>query len=188
MVRSQSFRLLGILMLLLISSLGFLVLNAQDTALDEEVTEFTLTMTEYQFAVEGQELGEPIQLEAGKPYILHFINAGTHEHEVLLGQSAIEIAENAHLDFEESLLTDSEVKIFGVMNDAPFVIGTTGLVEFELNPGQELSIEFTLPEEKVGEWEIGCFVFIEETASEENPGPTHYDAAMRVMVSVVPAA
>jgi uncharacterized cupredoxin-like copper-binding protein len=168
-------------------ALGLLNIFAQDDV-PEEATEFTITMSEHQFAVEGQELGEAIQLEVGKPYTLHFVHAGELEHEVLIGQEAIVIGEGMHHDFTSALLDDVETAIAGLMNDDDFVIEVAGLAEIEMNPGQELSISFTLPEEKIGEWEIGCFVFLDEEATKENPGPSHYDAGMHLSINVVPAA
>jgi hypothetical protein len=175
----------------LVSGLSFLALAAQEaTAESEEETrhvEYTLTMTEYQFALNDTDVGTPLELEVGTPYTLHFVHAGTVEHEVLIGKNAIEIGENMHLDFETNLLDDVEVEIAGMMNNEPFVIGAAGMIEFELNPGQDLTISFTLPEEKIGDWDIACFVYLLDTATDENPSPTHYDVNMRIPVHIVAA-
>jgi len=165
--------------------LGVVDMYTQDDMPEEEVTVFNITMKDYQFVVEGQELNAPIQLEVGKPYTLHFIHEGADEHEVLIGEGAIEVAADIHHDFTTSLLEDVEVSIVGQMNDNDFVIGVPGLNEFEMNPGQELSISFTLPEDKIGDWEMGCFVYLDKEATEENPSPTHYDAGMHLTINVV---
>jgi uncharacterized cupredoxin-like copper-binding protein len=183
MVRRTAF------VLLLVFALGLVSLSPLSANGDEPgepYAVYNITMKEYEFDVEDMEAGAPLEFEAGELYELHFTNAGEVEHEVLIGQNPLvtDAENNFHLDFEANLLDDVEVSIRGEMNDADFVIGVTGLIEFEINPGQELTLSFTLPEEKVGEWQIACFVSVDPDATEEEPGATHFDLGMTLPVVV----
>jgi uncharacterized cupredoxin-like copper-binding protein len=166
-----------------VSSLAF-SLHAQD-ATPEPTPVINVTMNEYKFQIEGQDADTALQLEAGKEYEMHFKNGGTLKHEVLIGSSAIEIKDGFHHDFNNLILSDVEVEISGEMDGKDFAIGVPGLNEFELNPGQELTIHFTLPEDKVGDWEMGCFVSVNPDAPEDDPGAGHYDLGMHISVNVV---
>jgi uncharacterized cupredoxin-like copper-binding protein len=141
-------------------------------------------MTEYQFQVEGQDLGTPLELKTGEAYKLHFTNAGKLPHEVLLGKDPIEVKPRVHLDLEENLLQDVEVTIEGKMNDQDFEIVAPGLIEIQMMPSQELTLVFTLPEEKAGDWLMSCFTFVDPKATDENPGATHHDVGMHLPITV----
>ncbi len=172
---------------LLLLGLGLLV-ALPVAAQDMSTTVINVTLNEYHFIVEGQELDQPLQLESGTEYQIHFTNEGTLTHEVLIGSGPIDIGNEIHHDFEEALLGDVEVSVTGQMNDEEFVIGVAGLNEFELDPGQALDITFTLPDSKIGTWEIGCFVSVNLDAPADNPGVGHYDLGMHLPVEVVAAS
>jgi uncharacterized cupredoxin-like copper-binding protein len=158
--------------------------------MDEEPVVYNISLTEYVIQVEGMEEGQALEFVVGQPYELHFSNDGTLEHEILVGQEALvtDTEMNYHLDFERNLLNDVETFIKGEMNGEDFAIGVSGLIEFEINPGQELTIGFTLPEEKLGEWEFACFVSSSPDATEEEPGLTHFDLGMMLPVMVLAAS
>ncbi len=172
------------LMISIFASTFVFSLHAQE-ATPEPTAPINITMTEYKFSVEGLDEGAPLQFETGKEYTLHFKNAGKLEHEVLIGSDPIVIKEGYHHDFNNLLLSDVETTVSGQMNNDEFVIGTAGLNEFELKVGQEMTIDFTLPDDKVGDWEMGCFVSIDPNATEEDPGAGHYDIGMHIPVKVV---
>lgn len=175
-------------LLLLAAFISGLSVMAQEDEIEPEAIVFDISLIEYQIVINGLQPGDSLELEAGQPYTFNFVNDGTGEHEILFGQNAIELMEGSHLDYEVSLLDDVEVSISGLMGDKNFIIGVTGLIEFEVYPGQELSFTFTLPEDKVGEWEMGCFIFLNADATEENPSPTHFDVAMHRAIHVVSAS
>jgi uncharacterized cupredoxin-like copper-binding protein len=185
MLQRTAFRLFLVAGLCLLS-VGLLTAQEDEAGAEEPFAVYNFSMQEFSFLVEGMEEGAPLQLEAGKLYELHFTNEGALMHELLAGQEALvtDAEHDYHLDFATNLLDDVEVSISGEMNGEPFIIGVAGLVEFELSPGQSLTISFTLPEEKVGEWEIACFSSIDPKATEENPGLTHFDLGMKVPVVV----
>lgn len=154
----------------------------------DEPIKFDISMSEYKYVVDGQKEGEPIKLETGKPYKFVFHNVGSSEHEALIGQDPITITGGFKHDFKNSLLDNVETVITNGQEESGFTIGATGLAEFELLVKQDLAIEFTLPDDKVGDWEMGCFVSLDPNATEENPGSGHYDVGMHLPVVVVKGA
>lgn len=180
---TRSLVLVGVILSIITSSAVFSLLAQDAGAEPEDAINFTLS--EYKIEIEGQGDNSALELETGKEYTLHFTNGGTLTHEVLIGSDPIVIADNYHHDFANLLLADVEVSITGEMNGAEFAIGVAGLNEFEINPGQEMTITFTLPDDKVGEWEMGCFVSLDPNAPEDDPGAGHYDVGMHIPVTVV---
>jgi hypothetical protein len=149
-----------------------------------------ITMTDYNFVVEGLAANQPLELHVGQPYEIHFKNTSATQmpHEVLMGKDAMTLKGGFKHDYSTPMLDDVEVELSGEMNGHEFLVGAAGLNEFELPVGGEITISFTLPDEKVGEWEMGCFEFLSMDNTVDNPGPTHYDAGMHLAISVKPAA
>jgi uncharacterized cupredoxin-like copper-binding protein len=156
----------------LLSSGGLLALAHGEKEEAGEVIEVEILMGEMFFQVEGQAKNAPIVLEAGKTYELVFKNVGTVLHEAKFGKGLKTDDEGAPVGYEENLFEDVEVKIEGDMAGGEFEIEAEGLEEIEISPGDTLKVIVTLPEEKVGEWEIGCFV------------PGHYQAGMKAPLIV----
>ena len=169
---------------MLLAPIAALSLKAQD-ATAEPIPVINITMTEYKFLVEEQTENQPLQLETGSDYQLHFKNTGKLKHEVLIGSDPKIIEGGYKHDFNNLLLSDVETEISNGADESPFVIGVPGLNEFELAPGQELTISFNLPDNKVGTWEMACFTSIDPNAPEDNPGAGHYDIGMHLPVNVV---
>lgn len=181
--RTKFFTLIALLVLII----GAPVF-AQDetTPAPDAAIEFNITMTDYNFVVDGLEANQPLQLEAGQAYRLHVMNNSTTmmAHEVLMGRNANTLEGGFKHDYAEPMLSDVEVVLTSQMDGKDFLIGVAGLNEFELSVGQEMTLEFTLPDDKVGDWEIGCFEFLSMENTEENPGPTHYDVGMHLPIEV----
>jgi hypothetical protein len=165
---------------------------AQDetTPMPDSVIEFNITLSDYNFTVAGQDALQPLQLQAGQTYRLHLTSTSLTKiaHEILFGKNPNVVAGTSHLDFADSMLADVEVLFSGSNNGTDFVFAASGMKELEVAPGQELTLEFTLPNDKVGDWEIGCFEFMSMTSTDENPGPSHYDVGMHLPVIVSAAA
>ena len=117
-----------------------------------EVIELKISVGELFFQVEGQEKNSPLVLETGTEYELVFKNVGMVLHEVILGRQ-MKLEQGMAAGYQELLLEDVEVETL-------------------LEPGVELRVAFTLPDEKAGEWEIGCFI------------PGHYEAGMHAPLSI----
>jgi hypothetical protein len=187
MLFSRKLLKLGIIVgfsLLLLAPIATLFLNAQDTSA-EPLPIVNISLTEYKFSVEGEADDQPLQLETGATYRIHFKNVGLFKHEVLIGSDPKIIQGGFKHDFENLLLSDVEVEISSSEDNPQFVIGVPGLNEFELAPQQELMVSFTLPEDKIGAWEMACFVSIDPNAPEDNPGEGHYDVGMHIPVNVI---
>ncbi|MBA3873855.1 MAG: hypothetical protein H0X30_32385 [Anaerolineae bacterium] len=163
----------------------FVALSAPVKQAATEPVIFNITMSEYKFAVDGQKDGDPIRLETGKPYRFIFHNIGTSQHEALIGQKPKIITGGFKHDFTTNLLEDVETTITNGQETSGFTIGAAGLAEFELLTKQDIAIEFTLPDDKVGDWEMGCFVSLDPNATDDNPGAGHYDVGMHLPVTVV---
>jgi hypothetical protein len=163
----------------------FVALSAPIKQASGEPITFNISMSEYKYVVDGQKEGDPIRLETGKPYRFVFHNIGTSEHEALIGQEPKIITGGFKHDFTNNLLEDVETTITNGQEESGFTIGAAGLAEFELLTKQNLAIEFTLPDDKVGDWEMGCFVSLDPKAPEDNPGAGHYDVGMHLPVTVV---
>lgn len=173
----------------LITSLPALA-RAQSTETASAAVEFNITLTDYSFVIEGLEAEQPLQLQAGQAYLLHFKNtsATLMSHEVLIGKDPLMLPGGFKHDYSEALLGDVEVVLSSQMDGKDFTIGAAGLNEFELAVGQEMTLEFTLPDDKVGDWEMGCFQFLSMDDTEEHPGPSHYDVGMHLPIVVSPAS
>jgi len=161
----------------------FVALSAPVKQAADAPTTFDITMTEYKYVVAGQKEGDPIKLETGKPYRFVFHNVGTSEHEALFGQEP-KILNGFKHDFTNNLLEDVETTITNGQEESGFTIGAAGLAEFELLIKQDIAIEFTLPDDKVGDWELGCFVSLDPKATDDNPGAGHYDVGMHLPITV----
>jgi len=172
---------------------GVFALHAQDAtpqaaAVQSQSTEIDIDLNEHYFQIEGSPTNTPLQLQVGQLYELHFHNKGTISHEVLIGSQPVHITENLLHDFTNNLMADVEVEISGVMSDKEFVIVAPGMNEIELSPGQNINVAFTLGDDKIGQWEMGCFEWLLPTSNDENPGPSHFDAGMHLEVDVVAAS
>lgn len=165
---------------------------AQDetTPAPDSAVEFNITMNDYNFAIAGQDATQPLQLQAGQMYRLHLTNGSTVKtpHEILFGKNPNVVAGTSHLDYADPMLADVEVLFSGTNNGADFTFAANGMKELEMAPGQELTLEFTLPDAKVGDWEMGCFEFLNLASTDENPGPSHYDVGMHLPIVVSAAA
>jgi len=131
-------------------------------AQDAEPTQLRIEMGEFYFQVEGQEQNDAIVLQAGQPYELVFANVGTMEHEVLIGRELL--VEDGVPDGYETNLLDAVVT--DVYED-DWMVRMSGMIEFELEEGESITMLVTVPEDLVGTWEIGCFI------------PGHYQAGMK---------
>lgn len=172
------FRLIGLCVLCVLALPAF--------AQDDEPVSYTILINDYTFNVEGQETGEGLTLQAGQMYRLVFRNDGIVKHEVLFGRDPSQI-DGFFNDYGEHMLASTETAVFGVMMEATFEVEAFGLRELELTHGQELTVEFTLSEDLIGMWEIGCFVPLDAAAPADHPGPSHYDIGMRLPLEVVAA-
>ena len=146
----------------MIAAVAIALAGSLALAQEMEPTQIRIEMAEFYFQVEGQEQNEAIVLQAGQPYELVFANVGTTEHEVLIGREVV--VEDGVPDGYETNLLDAVVMD---VSEDDWMVRMSGLIEFELEEGEALTMLVTVPEDLVGTWEIGCFV------------PGHYQAGMK---------
>jgi len=146
---------------------------------------FNITMSDYSFSVEGQKAGAPLQLQTGQDYQLTFTNASALKmaHEVLFGKDVTKFPGGFSHTFKTPLLADVPVMLVDPA-DKDFMVDMAGLDEFQIGVGRQTTIEFTLPDSKVGSWEMGCFEFVSMDNTDDKPGPTHYDVGMHLPIVV----
>lgn len=108
-----------------------------------------VTMDRYRF------VPDELFLPAETPVTLSFTNVGNNVHTVALGRQVIE--ENGEqFGFREDLVADlsptlvpQRTRLGPIGPDEPF--------RFTVGPGETVRLSVTIPEERVGDWEIGCF-------------------------------
>ena len=104
-------------------------------------------------------------------------------HEILFGRNPTKYPGGYAHTYSEPLLDDVAVMLTNPL-DKDFMVNVPGLDQFQIGVGKQMTIEFTLPDSKVGSWEMGCFEFVSMNNSEANPGPTHYDVGMHLPIVV----
>ncbi len=110
------------------------------------------------------------------------------DHEILFGRNPQILDGTIHLDYTEPLLNDVPVTLTGTFGGHDFLFSANGMNELEIPTGGQLTLDFTLPDAKVGNWEVGCFEFLSMDNTDEHPGPTHYDVGMHLPIVVRPAS
>ena len=108
-----------------------------------------VTMDRYRF--EPDELFLP----AESPVTLSFTNLGNNVHTVALGRQVIEV-DGEQFGFHEDLIAD----LSPTLSPQRTRVGPIGPGEpfrFAVDPGETVQLSVTIPAERVGEWEIGCF-------------------------------
>jgi len=134
-------------------------------------TKVTVTMVDFGFQP------NPIRLKAGVPVEVTLVNKGANEHEVLIGRN-VKKEDGKPAGFEVDLFDHGKIPVEIVSGkdykkpDAKAIQEEGWHVEIE--PGGQVTLRFTIPPEKAGEWEIACFL------------PGHYEAGMHGKVIVVP--
>lgn len=147
-----------------------IVVSQQPT---NEPTELHIHMGEFFFQVEGQAQGAPIEVEAGKTYMLKFHIDGKIQHEAMIGDpTQLHMEDGMAHGYVNNLFDGVTLKLMGTIKDREFRVAVMGLMEIDLKQDQLLAIEFTLPESKKGQWEIGCFIM------------GHYEAGMKIPLIV----
>jgi uncharacterized cupredoxin-like copper-binding protein len=146
------------LMMLLVSILiSMLVAASPLSAQGEEEIKIKIFLDDYFFQLEEEEENAPIILKVGQKVEIEFENIGFDKHEVRFGKRAI-FEEDMPPAYRENLLQGVEVEIRAAMNGKGLKIESLDLIYLELEPEAKLKVEFTVPGDRVGEWELGCFL------------------------------
>lgn len=131
---------------------------------------FDIEMSEYTFTP------ATLDLKVGQEVTLKLVNKGQLQHEILFGRDVVKTNNRP---------SGYQVDMFATGGVEPVVTQTIqpegeemphGNFMVILPVGAEATMTFSVTQEMVGEWEIGCF---------EQDG-VHYDAGMKGTVSVKP--
>ena len=145
--------LTGLLIIILLAT-GSSVYGQSSETID---TRIKILCDEYSFRLEGELKNAPLVLTAGERVEITFENFGFEIHTIHLG-TGILFDGDKPIGYEENFLQDVRIRVKGGPGGKRFDIETTGLVQLRLDPEVEVTLEFTVPGDKLGKWQLGCFV------------------------------
>jgi plastocyanin len=168
-----SYTLLSMLAVLVAACAGS---NPEPVAQLEPVS-YTIEMTEYAFSPER------IEVKVGHEVTLELVNLGQISHELMVGQEVARL-NNRPNGFHKDLFDAAHVEPVitggasagGHASDGHGADHSGSFMVVLPETGDQASMTFTVTEEMVGEWELGCF---------EQDG-VHYDAGMKGTLVVLP--
>ena len=130
-----------------------------------------IDMDDYKF------VPDTVHIPAEEQVVLQFINIGTVDHEFMAGKEVNSDFTGYNVDLFANVDVKKEK---GEVKKKPAVPAPEKPrqpgVALVLLPAQSGSMSFTLPKDKTGEWEMGCFIPLGEL--------THYHAGMKGIVVV----
>lgn len=117
-----------------------------------------------------------ISLPAGQAVQIELMNKGQIKHEFMIGRGGVHEEEGKPHGYIEDFFEHGKVPV--EVSGERYEMGSPEEIEeegwhVEIEPGGRAVLRFTVPEGKVGDWEMGCFV------------EGHYEAGMRGKVAVV---
>ncbi|MBT3239645.1 MAG: hypothetical protein HON98_07450 [Chloroflexi bacterium] len=138
-----------------------------------EPVEITIEMSEYAFSP------AELEFEVGQEVTLHLVNVGTLDHEIMFGRDVkmtdsrpngyqIDLFEEAGLEPVVLMMEDEHAEGEEGMEMEEEHMEHTGFMVMVPPNSTEHTISFTVTEEMVGTWEIGCFEL----------NGVHYDSGM----------
>lgn len=134
-----------------------------------EAVSYDIDMAEYSYTP------EKLNFKVGQEVTLNLSNSGQLQHEVMIGHEVMKIDNRPAgymVDMFESAGVEPEVTQVGEPEEEHEEMHEGFMVVSPV--GGTATIKFTVTEEMLGEWEMGCF---------EQDG-VHYDAGMKGSVSV----
>jgi len=158
----------------LITILTILLLAACGGSATPEPVNLTIELSEYAFSP------DQIELQVGQEVTFTIVNMGALEHEIMFGRDVmmnegrpsgymVDLFENAHVEPHVVMVSGMEMADeHQDQEDDHAGNEHTGFMVFLPAGDDQATMTFTVTEEMVGEWEIGCF---------ELDG-VHYDAGM----------
>lgn len=112
---------------------------------EPQAQEIHIYVLDFSFRPHDGNPGDPIRIEAGKPYLITFENEGGIDHEIRFGRNP-----TANFDGYQENLFD-------------------GMLALHLRPGEFATLLIQVPSEKKGTWEIGCFLPGHYQAGQKEP-------------------
>jgi uncharacterized cupredoxin-like copper-binding protein len=133
----------------------------------------TIEMTEYQF------IPNSLELKVGQQVTLELVNSGQLQHEIMIGRDVM-MVDNRPAGYQVDLFETGGVEPVvntveeGQMTEMEEEEEAHGGFMAIVGVGGRSSMTFTVTDDMVGEWELGCF---------EQDG-VHYDAGMHGTVTI----
>jgi uncharacterized cupredoxin-like copper-binding protein len=133
--------------------------------------EFTIELTEFAFTP------NTLEVQVGQEVTIHLANMGALEHEFMVGRAAM--MNGQPNGFEHNMFEGEEPMVMGASDEHDMdAMGDMdhGFMVAVPTGSEETTMTFTVTEDMVGEWEIGCFT----------DGGSHYTQGMTGKLVVKP--
>jgi len=138
-----------------------------------EPVSFTIEMSEYAFEP------DTIEVKVGQEVTLELVNMGQLPHELMFGRQVMMMANRPNgyqVDMFASAGVEPEVMMMEGEAHGEEEEGHAGFMVLLEKSGDKATMTFTVTDDMVGEWEMGCF---------EQEG-VHYEAGMVGKLVVTP--
>lgn len=142
----------------LVVMIGLLVLAACAQSTPEPAT-YTIEMSEYAFTP------DTIEAKVGQQVTLNLVNKGALEHEIMFGRNVM-MMDNHPSGYQEDMFEMTGVEPVVMMMEEMESMeegeheeeeNHSGFMVHLVKTDDEASMTFTVTEDMLGEWEIGCF-------------------------------
>lgn len=155
--------------LIILPILALTVVLLSACAGSPQPVEFTVEMSEFAFSP------NTFEVQVGQEVTFHLVNNGALEHEFMLGRETM-MMDGMPGGYEHNMFEGEEPEVMG--GEAHHEMGDMdhGFMVSIPRGGEDASLSFTVTEDMVGEWEIGCFL----------DGGSHYQQGMHATLTVSP--
>lgn len=117
-------------------------------------------MTDYRFEPHS------LSLHSGRSQRIVLVNRGTQPHELMIGRGAH--SGGGHHGFMENFFEGLQISV----ESGGVTLEARDLTHVVLQPGASVTLTLTVPPNRKGQWELGCFV------------PGHYELGMKGTLTV----
>ncbi|MCB2160493.1 cupredoxin domain-containing protein [bacterium] len=174
-----------VLVIIMVAGLTLAACSSSDSP---EPLELTIEMSEFAFNPEH------LEFQVGQEVTLHLKNVGALSHEIMFGRE-VAMKDGQPFQYRTDMFEAAHVEPVVMMGEGPQTEGEAtmpmddqgneelsgeeehGGFMVHMQPGQdESTMTFTVTEDMVGEWEIGCF----------DQNGVHYNAGMFGSLTVIP--
>lgn len=151
----MSIKVFGMVLMLAVAAL--LLAACSGAAATPEPVTYTIEMSEYAFTP------NTLEAQVGQQVTLNLVNKGQLEHEIMFGRDMMMMDNHPsgyQVDMFQQAGVEPEVMQMDDMDMAEAEHeeeGHTGFMVMLPEQGGNASMTFTVTDDMVGEWEIGCF-------------------------------
>lgn len=140
--------LIGLLVLALIVGITAVALGRTGTAPGQPDRDGVVTIE----LIEHRFVPDQLELPTGEALTLVLHNRGDAAHHVSLGREVV-ATEGPDAGFGEDLLAGVTLRV----DPSRARLTGTPVTTIDVQPGETVTVTFTLPPERAGTWELGCF-------------------------------